>query len=463
MTSSTDPLSHAPTRRRRDALRLLALASCAVLALGASACGGGGGGASPTDPGMPSASGSASITGQVSVTGSSGGSLTSGPGAPTVATGAAPGAPGHQSLADSSGSGMTVRIQGTGLATSTDAAGRFSFQNVPAGNQVLVFERAASSASVPIPGVQPAEQIRISVQVSGSSANVTDIQRSSDSSQGGNGGSGGGDPGGSGNDGGSDGGGGGGTEPPPPPLQVDLSLEIDPDTWNLNYDQSSGTVTAFVRGTGFDQVVLGSILLLGDNADAQPLAPVSATREGDHDRAQFAKNQVLGLLDMPTSGSMHAVTLQLEVEGQDGTSELTAEVMITGKDDSGGDGGQGLGNLSLEIDPDSWNLSYDQSSGSVTAFIRGTGLDAIDTGSIELSGDNTDAQPLAATTARLEGDHVRAQFPKNQVLGLLDMPASGSEHTVTVSFTANGGADSFQLQSDVKIVGNDKNGGDDGS
>lgn len=347
----SDPRSRTPTRKGRTVLRLLALASGAALVLTAAACGGGGG-ASPTDPGMPSASGTASITGQVSVTGSSGGSLTTGP---AVVTGAAPGTPIHQSPADSSGSGMTVRIQGTGLATSTDAAGRFGFQTVPSGNQVLVFERAASSASVPIPNVQPAEQIQISVHVSGSSASVTDIQRSGGSSQGGTGGS---DQGGGGNDGGSD---GGGTEPPPPPPQVDLSLEIDPDTWNLNYDQSSGTVTAFLRGTGFDQVVLDSILLLGDNTDAEPLAPVSATREGDHDRAQFAKNMVLGLLDMPTSGSVHAVTVQFAIDGQEGTSELTADVTITGKDDSGGDGGQELGDLSLQIDPSSWNLNYDQS------------------------------------------------------------------------------------------------------
>lgn len=46
------------------------------------------------------------------------------------------------------------------------------------------------------------------------------------------------------------------------------------------------------------------------------------------------------------------------------------------------------------------------------------------------------------------------------------MPVSGSEHTVTVSFTAHDGADQLQLQDDVKIVGNDKfadDSGDDGS
>ncbi len=441
-----EPRSLLTLCRRRAAFEALALLSCAILVLSAGACGGGGGASSPTDPGMPSAmSGTASITGQVSVTGSAGGNLNAGS---FSGPAAAPGTPSHLAPADSSGSGMTVRIQGTSLATTTNAQGRFGFQNVPTGNQVLVFEKASSSASVPIGGIQPSEQIDITVEVSGSSASVTDIQRDGGSSQGDTGG---GDQGGdSGGDTGGDAG-GGGNEPQP----VDLSLQIDPDTWNLDYDHSAGTVTAFLTGSGFDQVVLDSILLLGDNPDADPLAPVSATREGNHDKARFAKSDVLDLLDDPMAGSMHTVTVQFEIEGQDGTSELMADVKIVGQDDSGGDNGQELGNLSLQMSPDSWNLNYDQSSGSVTAFIRGDGLDAIDTDSIELSGDDPEADPLPASTARLEGDHVRAQFPKNKVLGLLDMPVSGSKHTVTVSFTAHDGADQLELQADVKVVGKD--------
>ncbi len=420
---------------------ILAGLSCSLLVLGLVACSGGGGAASPTDPGMPTAmGGSASITGQVSVTGSTGGSLTAGP---AVTPGAGPGAPSHLASADSSGSGLTVRVQGTNLSTTTDASGHFSLQGVPTGNQVLLFLQSSTSADVPIAGIQPAETIQITVEVSGSSANVTDIQRS------------GGDTSGSDDNGGDDNGGAGGAQPQP----VDLSLEIDPDDWNLNFDHSAGTVTAFIRGSGFDQVVLDSIVLAGDNPDAAALAPVSATREGDHDRARFAKNQVLGLLDDPQSGSVHTVTLQFEIEGQEGTSELMADVTIEGEDEPGDDNGEELGDLSLEIDPDHWNVNFDQSSGNVTAFIRGNGLDAIDTDSIALVGDNMDATPLPATMARLEGEHVRAQFPKNQVLGLLDMPVSGSEHTVTVSFTAHDGADQLELQDDVKIVGNDQ--GDD--
>ena len=129
------------------------------------------------------------------------------------------------------------------------------------------------------------------------------------------------------------------------------------------------------------------------------------------------------------------MTLQFEVDGVDEIQELTAEVRIVGEDDGSGDDGEDdgeeLGDLSLQLSPSTWNLNYDHANGSVTAFIRGQGLDAIDTDSVELVGDDPDADPLAASSARLEGNHVRAQFPKNQVLDLLDEPEKGSTHTVS--------------------------------
>lgn len=393
------------------------------------ACGGGGG-ASPTDPGPPAVTGTASIQGQLSVAGGSSGSLMIGAG-----TGPA-GGPTALAAADSSGAGVTVRIQGTSLATTTNANGSFNLGGVPQGNQILVFDTGQASAGVPIQDIHPNEHIRLSVRMSGSSAEVTDMDR----------------------DGGDDGTGDNGE------VELDLSLQLSPNTWNLNYDHSSGTVTAFIRGQGFRDVILDSIVLVGDNPDAEPLEPVGATREGDHVRARFAKNQVLDILDEPENGSVHTVILRFEVDGVDEVQELTADVRIVGSDDGGDDGeddGEELGDLSLQLSPSNWNLNYDHANGNVTAFIRGTGLDAIDTDSVEMVGDNPDADPLPASTARLEGNHIRAQFPKNRVLGLLDEPKKGSTHTVIVQFTSGDGAESHQLEAQVKVVGKDQ-GEDDG-
>jgi len=439
---------------RRAVYARAALAFACILPLALTlACGGSGGGSSPTAPAMPTAAGTASLQGQVTVTGQTGGSsLSSGASAASGPRVSGParsgGAQGSSSVssfaaADSSGAGVTVRIAGTSLSTMSAANGSFNLSGVPEGNINVLFETASSTATVGIDGVQPNESIRLDVTVSGSNASVDNLERSGDD--------------------GMDDGGGDGTDP----AELELELEISPDDWNLNYDHASGTVEAFIRGTGYRDVVLGSIVLEGDNGDAMPLDPVSATRQGDHVRARFAKNRVLDLLEDPQPGSMHTVTVTFEVDGQMDPVSLDDDITIEEddagddpNDDGGGDGEDGeddqVGNLELQISPDSWNTNYDGANGSVTAFVRGDGLSAIDTDSLELSGDNSEADPLPASFARLEGEHVRAQFPKSQVLGLLDEPTSGSEHTVTLHLTANDGADEFDLEAEVKIVGKDK-------
>lgn len=413
----------------RRLCRASAYLGVAVLALSAAACDGGSN--SPTDPGPPPpAAGAATVEGEVSVVGGNAGGLTAGPTAGVALDPGSPagsrGGPTATASPATSGAGVVVRVQGTDLSTTAGADGRFLLQGVPGGDRVLVFETPQSAAPLPIQDIQPSETIRLSVTVSGSNATVTDMDR----------------------DGGEDAEG-----------ELDLRLQLSPDTWNLNYENSSGTVTAFIRGQGFRDVILESIVLVGDAMDAEPLEPVSASRQGNHVRARFAKSEVLGILDGPEDGSVHTVALRFEVDGVDGLQELTAEVRIVGPDeddeeDEEEDGeDEELGNLSLQLSPATWNTNWDKANGHVTAFIRGTGLAAIDTDSIELEGDDPEAEPLPASSARLEGNHVRAQFPQNQVLGLLDDPQPGQTHMVVVRFTADEGAETFELEADVRIVG----------
>lgn len=395
---------------------VLALLLLPVLTL-AVACGGGGS-SSPTDPGSPAGPlGSASVSGEVAVTGGGSGNLSSGLSS--------------ISGADQSGAGVTVRIQGTDLSTRADAAGSFRLDGVPQGNQVVVFETAAASAGVQVDSIQPQESIEIDVELEGSSARVKKLERN------------------------------GGTEEEEPG-ELSLSLQLSPNTWNTNYDNSSGTVTAFIRGEGFTEVILDSIVMVGDDDMADALDPVSATREGNHVRTRWAKRDVMDILDDPEPGSTHQVCLEFDAEGFESTQVLCADVRIVGpgedeEDDGGGDEeDEEVGNLSLQISPKNWNLNYDGSAGTITVFIRGDGLDRIDTDSVELEGDNPMADPLPADFARLEGNHVRAQFPKNQLLALLDEPERNSTHEVTVRFTADDGAETFELTEEVKVVGNGK-------
>ncbi len=250
------------------------LLACLVLT-GLAACSGAGGGSGPTAPPPPAAGGSASVSGQV--TGVSGGS------------GSAAG-----SVAAAATMGVTVRIQGTNLSTTTDAQGRFGLGGVPAGDQVVLFETGSTTAPLGIPGIQPAERIELMVALAGSTVQVQSMERSP---------AGGGDP-------------------------PELTLEMQPDTWNTNWAGSSGTVSALIRGEGFEGIDLDSIVLVGTDPEADPLAPRRAERQGDHVRAFFAQSAALATLDTPQPGEVHTVTIEFTVEGE--PASLTDDVRIVG-------------------------------------------------------------------------------------------------------------------------------------
>jgi len=229
----------------------------------------------------------------------------------------------------------------------------------------------------------------------------------------------------------------------------ELSLEVDPAEWDLNFVNSSGKVETFIRGTGIEKIDLTTIRMKGDNTAVEPMVPESVSLNGDHIRAAYPKNLVLNLLLNPTEGSVHTIVVSFLEVGGTVPIELTALITVT--DEDGDDGEEPTGPLTLQISPSDWNLNYYKNSGTVTAFIRGEGIEKIVLTSIQLKGDNTAALPLVALSPTLNGDHVRARFPKNQVLGLLLNPVSGSVHTVTVSFESEGGL--LELTAVITVVG----------
>jgi hypothetical protein len=229
-----------------------------------------------------------------------------------------------------------------------------------------------------------------------------------------------------------------------------LTLEIDPVEWSLNYTNSAGTVEAFIRGEGIDQVDLNSLEMVGDNPDAASLPAMSTSINNDHIHARFAKNQVIGLLLDPAPGTTHTIIVSYLLNG--GTERMELSAIITIEDD---DDIIDPTELTLEIDPVEWSLNFTNSSGTVEAFIRGEGFDQIDLSSIEMKGDNLTAAPLAAESASINGDHVHARFPKNQVIGLLSNPEPGSTHTIIVSFLPIGGTERIELTAEITIEDDD--------
>lgn len=233
----------------------------------------------------------------------------------------------------------------------------------------------------------------------------------------------------------------------------DLELEIEPEEWNLNFANSSGTVEVFIEGEGFDRIDPLTVEMVGDDPAASPLAADSVSVNNDKLHARFAKSRVIDLLLNPEEGSTHTITIRfLEIDGTE-VLELTAVITIEDDDDDEEEEGGGeTGEYTLQLSPSTWNLNYDKSGGTITAFIRGGDLDDIDLDSFVLTGDNSEAEELEAASATREGNHVKVHFDKDQLLALLDDPEKGSEHTVTVSFEGSGGT--VELSGEVKITGN---------
>lgn len=332
--------------------------------------------------------------------------------------------------------GMTVTIRGTGLQTVLDAQGAFSFQNVPPGDQVLLFATSAGDAALGIPGVRSNERIEVQVSLQGASATLESIEREVT------------DEDDDGDDGEDDGEGDDGS-------LVDVFLQVSPDTWNTNWVHSSGTVQVFLRGPDFRLIDLDSIELHGDDPDAAPVLPVNTRAAGNHVLARFAKSEAFESLLDPEPGDVVEITVlfSAEVDGEVVEEERTAEVRIVGPGDDEEDDGEDDGetDLTLQVSPGAWNTNWPGSSGTVQVFFRGSGFDRIDLDSIELIGDDPEAMPLAPQSANLAGNHVLARFGKADAFATLDEPESGETHEITLRFTVDG--EEQELTHEVRIVG----------
>lgn len=110
--------------------------------------------------------------------------------------------------------------------------------------------------------------------------------------------------------------------------ETDYTLEIQPESWNTNWQHSTGTVTALIRGGDLSKIDLKSIVLVGTDSAAAPVPAVRASRSGNHVRAFFRQSDALKTLDTPKSGEKHRITIELSAGGA--TTELTDQIRVVG-------------------------------------------------------------------------------------------------------------------------------------
>jgi hypothetical protein len=72
---------------------------------------------------------------------------------------------------------LSVSIAGSPVTTTVDGSGRFTLQNVPSGDQTLVFSGSGVNARLAITGVGDHEMIQVSVNLSGSTADLDEDER----------------------------------------------------------------------------------------------------------------------------------------------------------------------------------------------------------------------------------------------------------------------------------------------
>jgi hypothetical protein len=296
--------------------------------------------------------------------------------------------------------------------------------------------RAAAAARR---GSNPAAPVAPDAQAAGGVEAVTEAGHGNGNG-GGNGHGNGGGNGGHGNGGHGNGGHGGG----------DLSLEMQPDTWNTNWEHSDGLVSALVRGD-ISKVDKGTVVLEGDGG--KTAEPTRVQTAGGQLRAFFLKSDAIGVIDTTQDDARHKVTLKFTNDGKAVTLEDTIRVVgPRGGGDGDGDD-DGHRQITLEIQPDTWNTNWSHSEGTVSALLRGDVAD-IDLDSIVLVGDS--GREVKPVDVKRTGHQVRARFDKDDALASLDDPDPGERHEVTVKFTiagTGGTSTTKELTHKVRIVG----------
>ena len=125
-----------------------------------------------------------------------------------------------------------------------------------------------------------------------------------------------------------------------------------------------------------------------------------------------------------------------------GTPAGTPPPTSSGKPDTG--------TLRVDASPSDWDLCDTASNGKLNLFVRGSGYKDIDPTSLTLAGDDPAATPIAPSRARIEGEHLKAQFARKDAFALLLQPvAAGETRTFTLSFLQLGAPASITFTIDL--------------
>ncbi len=315
---------------------------------------------------------------------------------------------------DISLSNIQVGIQGTNVSVTPNSSGDFRINNLPLGNPVVqVFVKDVIS-ELPLENVQSGEEIRVRLRVgSDCNAALTHMERNKKK-------------------------------------EGELTLQIQPKKWNLDWAESEDEVVAKINGEGHDTIQTDSVEIYGpDGVLMIENSELNIEIGGVYFKAKFLQKDAIALIEDPLSGMAYEITVKGTYGEDELPFELTDSIIIVGKAPRDAE------ELSIQVNPTKWNTNWTKSSGTVMVKFWGEGYDQIDPADILMIGPEDEDGPedvdeISPVSWNLTDDHLIVQFSKEDALSLISEPSPGDKYVLQI---VDGVAASFEFEFVVEIVG----------
>jgi hypothetical protein len=315
---------------------------------------------------------------------------------------------------------IQIGVKGTSLYTNPDGNGNFQIDNLPLGNIVVEVSVKSDVSDIQIDNVKSGEEITITVNIqSNNQAVLAHMERNKKST---------------------------GT----------LQAQIQPKKWNLNWVDSEDEVIAKISGEGYNQIVPGSVKLVGPDNDK--IGSYEEDVGGTYFIAKFHQSEAIGIINDPVPGMNYGIKVEYVKDSQtlylppDEDEYIMIEIVGKMSRDSE--------ELSIQVNPTKWNTNWDKSSGTVMVKFWGEGYDQIDLATVMMVGPDDpdgpdDVDVIYPVTSNLTDDQLIVKFSKKEALSIIPELTPGLKYVILITYDPNG-LGTFSKEYGIEIVGSKK-------
>lgn len=319
---------------------------------------------------------------------------------------------------------IQIGVKGTSLYTNPDGNGDFRIDDLPLGNIFVEVTVESDTSDIRIDNVQSGEEIRITVKVkSNNHAVLANMERKKK-------------------------------------FSGDLQAQIQPKKWNLNWVDSEinfeDVVIAKISGDGYDQIMSGSVKLVGPDGDT--IGSFEEDIGGTYFIAKFHQRDAIGIINEPVPGMDYGIKVEYVKDSQ--TLYLPPEadkfimIEIVGKSPRDSE------ELSIQVNPTKWNTNWEKSSGTVMVKFWGDGYEEIDDKAVFMVGPEDSngiesvrwIKPIGSNPT---DDHLIVKFSKMEAISIIPEPTPGKKYVIRITDNPDGSG-VFSFDCAIEIVGSKK-------